>query len=360
MAQPRGRLSRTAFTTTTPQKRGAPPATPLRQSKRTKSTSDTPATNKTTPKKSEYFEQGSDLSGPSDLETTAENASNFEGDEDSAAPSSESEDGSDAYDSEEEQPKRRRSGAGRTNTKAKAPPASKAKGQKSGGELWREGTKVEADPGTEVYIALPKARGPGSTPYRDDTIHPNTMLFLGDLKKHNDRAWLKAHDPDFRQSQKDFASFVDTITERLMSEYDDTLPELPAKDLVFRIYRDVRFSKDPTPYKTHFAAAWSRTGRKGEYAHYYVQIAPGECFVGGGKWMPEKPVLDQLRQDVTDHPKRIRKALLSAGIRKHYLGDIKSSEDQAVKAFRKHNEENAFKRTPQVDLFVPSVGLSSG
>ena len=254
MAQPRGRPSRTPSATTTLQKRGASATTPLRQSKRTKSASTTPATTKTTPKKSEYFEQSSNLSEPDDSDTAADDTSDFAGEEESAASSAQSEDESDAYDSEEDKPPRRRKSGGRTGAKAKASPASRGNERKSGGELWREGMKVEAAPGTEVYIALPKARGPGATPYRDDTIHPNTMLFLGDLRKHNDRAWLKAHDADFRQSQRDFASFVDTVTERLIEKFDDTIPELPAKDLVFRIYRDIRFSKDPTPYKTHFAA----------------------------------------------------------------------------------------------------------
>lgn len=87
------------------------------------------------------------------------------------------------------------------------------------------------------------------------------------------------HDPDFRASEKDFKSFIENLTQKLI-EVDETIPELPPKDIIFRIYRDVRFSKDPTPYKPHFSAAWSRTGRKGPYAAYYIQIAPGRSFLG--------------------------------------------------------------------------------
>ncbi|KAL4805831.1 hypothetical protein BDV18DRAFT_139936 [Aspergillus unguis] len=115
-------------------------------------------------------------------------------------------------------------------------------------ELWREGVKAGLGPGKEVFIQKPKARDPGDVPYKDDTLHPNTMLFLEDLANNNDRQWLKAHDPDYRTSKKDWDTFVETLTEKV-TEQDSTIPELPAKDLVFRIHRDIRFSKDPTPYK---------------------------------------------------------------------------------------------------------------
>lgn len=59
---------------------------------------------------------------------------------------------------------------------------------------------------------------------------------------------LVARDPEFRRSLKDWDSFVETLTEKI-TEVDETIPELPLKDVVFRIYRDIRFSKDPTPYK---------------------------------------------------------------------------------------------------------------
>ena len=138
-----------------------------------------------------------------------------------------------------------------------------------GQELWRPGVKSKLAPGEAVFVPLPKAREEGKIKYRDDWVHGNTMLFLAELKKNNDREWLKIHDADYRQSKKDFDSFVECLTEKVI-EKDETIPELPAKDLVclliylldsqmaivsnllmqtFRIYRDVRFSSDPTPYK---------------------------------------------------------------------------------------------------------------
>ncbi|KAJ9491011.1 hypothetical protein VN97_g2227 [Penicillium thymicola] len=184
-----------------------------------------------------------------------------------------------------------------------------------GKELWREGVRVGLEPGQEVIIAKPKARDAGKTPYQDETLHPNTKLFLIDIASNNDRQWLKAHDPDYRAAKKDFETFVESLTPKI-AEVDPTVPELPVKDLVFRIHRDVRFSKNPLPYKTHFSAAWSRTGRKGPYAAYYVHFQPGSCFVGGGLWNPESEPLALLREDIDDNSAVLKEILRAPEMRR--------------------------------------------
>ncbi|CAA9960191.1 DUF2461 domain containing protein [Pyrenophora teres f. maculata] len=214
-------------------------------------------------------------------------------------------------------------------------------------ELWRPGAKLE--PGTQLVIKKPKARDAGDTPYLDHTIHPNTMLFLKDLAANNDRQWLKLHDPDFRASFQDFTTFAEKVSEKII-EADETIPELPVKDVIYRIYRDIRFSKDPTPYKTYFSAAWSRTGRKGPYAHYYIQVQPnGGSFVGGGFWQPDAGALAKLRRDIDRKPHKIKTMLRNAGIRKHFLGGVGDDDKKAVKAFTNlpTNKSNALKRNPK-------------
>ncbi|KAI9843011.1 MAG: hypothetical protein M1837_006642 [Sclerophora amabilis] len=101
-------------------------------------------------------------------------------------------------------------------------------------DLWRSGVSTGLGPGKQVIVRLPKARAAGKTPYTDETIHPNTLLFLKDLAQNNEREWLKMHDADFRSSEKDFDSFVAALTEKII-EKDETIPELPVKDIV-RIY----------------------------------------------------------------------------------------------------------------------------
>ncbi|KAH2258554.1 hypothetical protein KXW72_008041 [Aspergillus fumigatus] len=213
-------------------------------------------------------------------------------------------------------------------------------------ELWREGVSTGLGPGKEVFIRKPKARDPGDIPYQDHTLHPNTMLFLQDLAKHNDRQWLKAHDADYRASKKDWETFVESLTEKI-AEVDNTIPELPAKDIVFRIHRDIRFSKDPTPYKTHFSAAWSRTGRKGPYAAYYVHLQPGSCFVGSGLWQPEADKLALLREDIDHNSHRLKAVLQRPDMRREFFNGIPDDEKKAVQAFVSQNKESALKTKPK-------------
>ncbi|XPS94958.1 hypothetical protein M3J09_004256 [Ascochyta lentis] len=214
-------------------------------------------------------------------------------------------------------------------------------------ELWKPGAKLE--PGMQLIIKKPKARDAGDTPYTESTIHPNTMLFLKEIKANNDRQWLKLHDPDYRIAVLDFNEFIGKLSEKIV-EIDETIPELPVKDIVYRIYRDVRFSKDQTPYKTYFSAAWSRTGRKGPYAAYYVQIQPnGGSFVGGGLWQPDTEALRRLRHEIDRKPHKMKQILTDERIRTAFLGGIPDSEKKVVKAFvgLTSNASTALKRHPK-------------
>lgn len=117
-----------------------------------------------------------------------------------------------------------------------------------------------------VFIPHAKIRDDGGVPYTDDLVHPNTLEFLKDLKANNVRSWLKctppphypnpspltppppANDGEFRRALKDWESYATALTDTII-DLDPTIPELPFKDINFRIYRDIRFTNDPTPYK---------------------------------------------------------------------------------------------------------------
>ncbi|KAJ9151345.1 Glycoside hydrolase family 92 protein [Pleurostoma richardsiae] len=201
--------------------------------------------------------------------------------------------------------------------------------------------------GRVTIIPLPKLRDTGGVDYEDTRLHKNTLLFLKDLKANNKRDWLKGHDNEYRRSLKDFESFVETLTEKII-EADGTIPELPLKDVIFRIYRDIRFSNDPTPYKPHYGAAWSRTGRKGPYACYYVHVEPGKCFVGGGLWHPDAGHLAKLRASIDERPRRWRRVLMDDRFRRTFLPGAKAGDEKAaLKAFTNANQENALKTKPK-------------
>ncbi|KAH6900762.1 hypothetical protein B0T10DRAFT_36799 [Thelonectria olida] len=198
-----------------------------------------------------------------------------------------------------------------------------------------------------TFIPLPKLITPGGVEYEDTKVHQNSMEFLKLLKANNNRPWLKSHDLEYRTALKDWESFVLSATDTVIG-IDETVPELPVKDVLFRIYRDTRFSKDPTPYKPHFSAAWSRTGRKGPYACYYIHCEPGACFVGGGIWHPEWAKLLLLRNSVNQRPKGWNRVLNDADFRKTFLPKLKANAKyEAVKtAFTAENKEGALTKAP--------------
>ena len=315
-----------------------------RQSKRTRNSTGTPGRNQTTPRKSPFFEstfEHSQAASEAENETSGYEDEDKSASEMSSPPESEEEqDEAGEVTSEDDRPRKRKAGR---KSKGSATSVKITKGK----ELWRPGVKADVAPGEEVIIKLPKARQPGKTPYQDDKIHPNTMLFLKDLKENNDREWLKMHDADYRQSKSDFDSFVESLTEKII-EQDDTIPELPAKDLVFRIYRDIRFTPDPTPYKVYFSAAWSRTGRKGPYACYYIQIQPGGSFVAAGVKDPEAEKLGYLRRAVDRKSHKLKQVLMDSRVRKECLKGVANDEKKVIKAFAAANAENALKNKPKV------------
>lgn len=230
---------------------------------------------------------------------------------------------------------------------SKNTPAKKAKTEPEEEEDDDDDDDDSDDDGPRVeFIPLPKLRETGGIDYEPERLHPNTMEFLKDLKANNTRSWLKMRDPEYRRSLKDWESFVETVTEKVI-EADETIPELPLKDIIFRIYRDIRFSKDPTPYKPHYSVAWSRTGRKGPYACYYVHCEPGSCFVGGGLWHPDKDALAKLRANIDERPHRLRRILMNPDFRRAFLPKAKNDEKSVIAAFAESNKENALKTKPQ-------------
>ncbi|KAG5770279.1 hypothetical protein H9Q72_002759 [Fusarium xylarioides] len=206
----------------------------------------------------------------------------------------------------------------------------------------------EDAPPKVTIIPLEKLRDTEGVEYEDFKLHKNTMLFLRDLKAHNQRPWLKSHDGEYRRASKDWNSFVECASETVIAA-DETIPELPIKDVIFRIHRDIRFSKDPTPYKPHFSAAWSRTGRKGPYACYYIHCEPKRSFIGGGLWCPSGDQMQKLRASIDERPNRWRRALNDEAFKRTFLPKVanKSDPNAALLAFAEKNKENALKTKPK-------------
>lgn len=104
-------------------------------------------------------------------------------------------------------------------------------------------------------------------------IDQSTFNFLKDLKSNNNRDWFNDNRKTYEIARDNFAAFIGELIEDIQ-EMDDFITEATPKNTIFRIFKDVRFSKNKDPYKTHFGAAIAKGGRKSEYSGYYIHVEP--------------------------------------------------------------------------------------
>ncbi|OQP49322.1 TIGR02453 family protein [Niastella yeongjuensis] len=128
-------------------------------------------------------------------------------------------------------------------------------------------------------------------------LQPSTLKFLKDLSKNNNKPWFDAHRKQYDDAKKDFETFIQVVIDKHGLK-DETIREQEAKKSMFRINRDVRFSKDKSPYKNNMGASIKRGGRKSIFAGYYIHLEPGQSFVGGGIWMPMPTEMKKVRQEI--------------------------------------------------------------
>ncbi|HEU4883495.1 MAG TPA: DUF2461 domain-containing protein [Longimicrobium sp.] len=150
---------------------------------------------------------------------------------------------------------------------------------------------------------------------------PRLTAYLADLAENNERAWFEAHRSEYQALREDFAAFVGQAIAAI-AEWDEGLRWKDPRDCMFRIYRDVRFSNDKSPYKTTFSAHISEQNRRGGPPGYYLEIDhTGTMLAAGGIWMPEPRTLARLRDSIAEHPQRLQKVLRSRGFKKTF-GDL--------------------------------------
>lgn len=129
--------------------------------------------------------------------------------------------------------------------------------------------------------------------------------FLRRLQRNNNRQWFGDHKAEFMQLQSEFNVFVDDLIMET-AKFDPTIAGLSARDCTYRIYRDVRFSDDKSPYKTHLGAFITRGGKKSGYMGYYIQVGTGgdgfpQChMIAAGDYCCDPRVLQVVREDIID------------------------------------------------------------
>jgi uncharacterized protein (TIGR02453 family) len=147
-------------------------------------------------------------------------------------------------------------------------------------------------------------------------IEKETLQFLRELKKNNDRAWFNKNKDRFVAANENFTRFVQTLIDET-AKFDKSAAGIDAKNAVFRIYRDIRFSKDKSPYKTHFGAVLTGRG-KGFLAGYYLHVEPGKAFLAGGVHTTEPENMKAIRARISAEGKKFLKIINDKNFKKTF------------------------------------------
>lgn len=125
--------------------------------------------------------------------------------------------------------------------------------------------------------------------------------FLVQLSINNNKEWFQENKPMYQKAKVDFEEYINNLI-GIVHSIDDSIGHPNAKDCMFRIFRDVRFSKNKLPYKNNFGAYMALGGRKSPYAGYYIHIEPDNSFVGGGIYSPQPAELKAIRTSIIENP----------------------------------------------------------
>jgi uncharacterized protein (TIGR02453 family) len=188
-------------------------------------------------------------------------------------------------------------------------------------------------------------------------LQPATIKFLKDLKKNNNKPWFDANRKRYEEAKADFANFIQQVIDA-HGKKDKTIAAIKAKDCLFRINRDVRFSKDKSPYKTNFGASINKGGKKAfSTAGYYFHLEPGQCFVGGGIYQPMPEELRKVRQEIDYNFKDFKKIVGSKKFKSLY-GDLdKSAEYSLSRVPKGYEPDNPAAEYLKLKSYIAFVSL---
>jgi uncharacterized protein (TIGR02453 family) len=166
-------------------------------------------------------------------------------------------------------------------------------------------------------------------------ITKEVFHFLKDLEKNNTREWFAENKSQFKSLESDVKTFYTAVMENL-KQHDEI-----EKMKMFRIYRDVRFSKDKSPYKSHLGGSFARAGARLR-GGYYLHLKPGDSFIATGFWEPNKDDLLRIRKELELDAEDFRKVINSKKFKKHWSDLVGDEVKTAPKGFNKEH--------PNIDL----------
>ncbi len=151
-----------------------------------------------------------------------------------------------------------------------------------------------------------------------DHISRTTLKFLKDLQANNDRVWFADNKSRYETAKEEFVEFVRSV-QIGVGKFDTAILHLEPEKTVFRIYRDVRFSKNKTPYKTALSARLiPKTNEKGRGAGYYIHVQPGNIVLAGGAYGPTKEWLQAIREEIDYDAEPLRKLIAEKSFKKYF------------------------------------------
>jgi uncharacterized protein (TIGR02453 family) len=174
-------------------------------------------------------------------------------------------------------------------------------------------------------------------------IQSHTLVFLKELVENNNREWFQANKERYDKARENVIALTADIIGKLHQIDPGVNADLDPKKCVMRIYRDIRFSKNKTPYKNNFGISLPASGIKLGGAEYYLHIQPGKSFIAGGYWMPEAEHLKAIRQEIDYNADDLKKIIDAPHFIKMF-GEFRE-QDQLKTVPRDYSAEN-----PNIDL----------
>lgn len=189
-------------------------------------------------------------------------------------------------------------------------------------------------------------------------LQKQTLAFLKDLAKHNDKTWFDANRPRYEAARQDYIELADAIIKGFCKK-DPDFNQLEGKKCLFRINRDIRFSKDKRPYKTNFGASFERGGRISPWAGYYIHIEPGnKSFIAGGVWNPEADRVKKIRQEIDYNWEAFQKIVSNKKF-VSWFGDLeKTSETSLTREPKGYEKDNPAIEYLKLKSWVVSAPLT--
>ena len=152
-----------------------------------------------------------------------------------------------------------------------------------------------------------------------ETIKKSSLDFMTSLSHNNNRDWFIKNKPLYLNAKENYESLIQVIINKI-TDFDPILKGLEVKNCVYRINRDIRFSNDKSPYKTHFGAFIVRGGKKNadKFAGYYIHVEPGKSIIAGGAYVPPTPWLSAIREKIDTEPETLLKIINSKDFKKYF------------------------------------------